>query len=375
MKVYKRYRYNLAPHCKFAQTYGEAEEFLRQNGLTYQNALYYCEDSGLDIDNRIGNVLRKYPELKKHLSFIEDPVKQSVLSNCDAQWVPKTGDDDRQLVRILSSKVPRPFSFAQIGVALNCISFFNRDSGQSVDPKAFMWDSSPLSSNICLFKWFDSGLKYNIAYLTIDVTDDVAGKTILDDSDYVRSFEAFFGCAHERVETLVSAPELAQGKEVQIEIERIIAEAKEGLTKWEGSEERLEDQPLPSPVANKPIVINIGSRYSFKKSLNLKKRKASGYEYLKYDSFCYFLRKRDEFNHAIELEISTGPVFRRIEALIDYRGMTFRHHFRALSFTPQDQGEADRYMVALLDVMANLETKYLRRIGALYPRTPEWYVF
>lgn len=375
MRIYKRYRYNLASHCKFAQTYSEAEAFLRQNGLCYQNALFHCRNSGLNIEhNGIGKVLRKYPELKKYLTFSDD-TQQSILSNCDLLWACNTEDDDKELVGVLSSKVPRPFSFALIKVVLNRISFFNRDSGQSVSENTIMWDESPLSSSICFWKWFDSGIKYNLAHLTIDVTADEAGSNILDDSEYARAFETFFECKPERTETIVSAPELTPCPEVQNEIDRILAEASESLARWEGAEEKLEDMPLPKPEANGVIIIDVGIHYSFKISINLKKRKASGYEYISYDNGCYFLRKRDSFNHAIELDICTAPMCRRIDTFITYRGMTFRYHFQMSSFTPQDQSEADRYMEALLDVMASFEASYLRRIGALHPGTPDWFIF
>jgi hypothetical protein len=366
MRAFKRYLFNLAAHCRFSQTYGEVEAFLENSGLLYDNALFFCESLEMDTPPATGRMVERFPELQPYFWVEEGHIRSLVVANCDRFWRPADDRDLRAVARVLSTKIPRPYALYFAGFVISGVSFFGPAAPQIVSPEIKVSFEMPLRSHISFWKHFGSGIKYNHAMLSIEVTDDAKGLAIRDDSAYLRAFTGHFGCAPESTGMIVSAPEWQPGPAAREALRQIVAEGKAGFEAWDGTDEVFsytgQDQFRPS-------------QYSFRQSIRAAGVKKHGYDYYRYDNGCYYLRRIDSLGNAIDLMITCAPICRRIDTFVEYRGAVFMYRFKVPSFVPETQAEADRYMKALLSVLDNAERKHFGRIAAHYPKTPEWYIY
>ena len=232
--------------------------------------------------------------------------------------------------------------------------------------------STPLSNNIILYKFCLSGRVWSLK-LTIDVTNNEDKNCILDSSQYVDGICQFFHTTPAKPIIIVGLnnEEKAKYQAIGDIVEKIVDNARNAVATWEGS---------PQILSQKPQDDLAGAQYSLVKPLK-KAVKQTGYEYWRYDYCVYYLRKTDEFNHKIYVDIITAPHCRRIDIAIRYLGLGFSYTFGFFtiplsgSFTPRDQKQAELYIECLFAMLANLENKYLHQIGEAYPQTPNWYPY
>lgn len=101
-----------------------------------------------------------------------------------------------------------------------------------------------------------------------------------------------------------------------------------------------------------------------------------GYLYnLSYDKCHFSIEKRSPKGNLLVLEVDAGPSRYSMGFLVSFRGLGFEHWLGYWVDTPTDQETADACLKQAMETAAAFEAALFPSLDALFPETPEWFVF
>lgn len=353
MRFYKQYLFSVGRKIDFKDLFASIDTFLIEQGLSYSSM-------GYDLLT-LGNGCHKLSQIMPQFGPIETlEGHYNTLFRLSNMTVHAHSCDEAS-IRLLGSKIPRPYNFTDIAFCYRDIPFFGVEPDEELlaftpDRRYFeVW-----GSNIVLGRNFE-GPKSTTVSMRIQVTDQ---ESCFAADEYARALSACLLNARytKMADIYMDATEEEEYARIKEEAAPLVKAAADDLYM---RAEQVREQLLlefstveMKPFNLSPIMQHIGKKHGFDQHTSF----PGGPSYISkavrggtFLSVEYFGSRGSGFDAGLLL---SGPG-------IYYRIVSF-------SGAPDNPTEAQWHIDQMLSLAEYFETEYLGKILELYPKTPEW---
>ena len=383
MRILQHYRFRVGRKLPFDKWPGIVEDFLKEQGLTHRCFHYWlenfdfseryravldgsrCQDcqapgfacercrkeaaDGLRKGTACERAAREHPFLKPLVTWDTKHERMQALHNYDDE----SSDSKAEIYAILP-KIYRRYGFIETRLIYRDIDFF----GQRLpSPKPCMdsqWDGY-MASGITLYR---SCMAEDNAIILV-VEGRYPGE--LPDADrYADALGAKLPGVKRLSGTQVIMEEKDRERYAQmaVQAEPMIRTAKTFF------EERMPNSADHGEMEGAPNVAAVLKRLC----------KRYGYQYIGYDYYIYFVRKKLPGGHYVCVELESSPSFPSADPGVSLCGLGFEHEIWGSTFSPRNARETTEYLTEFFQTLAQAEEAVFGDILKNYPDTPDWYL-
>lgn len=186
MRVFDRYRFNIADKVSFKNTKPYLENMLAELGCSYKRLAFELNCAGSNIYPLLCSIMEKYPSLKKYYRFEDYSERYRApyyyIGSFTEKWYEGelyADKEDWDDIAAVFSKIPRPYNLPFGGMVLSGINWYdNSDDTDMIDYYRMKTHSryplakyTPFRGNsIVHIRNFDDGRKRNIVFVHVEAT-------------------------------------------------------------------------------------------------------------------------------------------------------------------------------------------------------------
>lgn len=354
MRYFKQYFYKVGRKIEYKNVFSYIDAFFSEHNLRYDSMGYDL----ISLDDNCYKMVKKYPQLGPVEQVKKEYSDHYILSN---MRVPGRCCDE-STIRLIGSKIPRPYNFFDTHFYYRNVTFFSVEpGGENVKVDSHSNCVHVFGSYIELYRDFE-GPQSTSVIMMIEVFDQ---QTSLQADAYAQRLSIALG----KVKYLSSssicmdAAEESMYAGLQQEAAPIVNAATVDLT------EKAEQLTLYLQE-NFPVYDEV--KFSIAKPLKKIGKQYGFDEYSYVAGGFYQITKRVSGGHYVVLEMDMGPMFRGVGAGISLCGAGFSYRFPCAYYSPCSQEEMDCMMTRIFETIAYFEEKYMPQVLKLYPDTPDW---
>ena len=381
MHVYRQSIFFVRTKLPFSDWPALVDRYLEEQGLEYQNFLYYFECFDFSTDYRrvlsgekclschamtscescrrnAQRGLRKQtgceraaadcPALGPVVSRTEKGFTRQILTNLSSP-----GKAAHDPVLSLMKKIHRSYGFTETCLCYHGINFFSRTWPASVDAsKQRLWGvDGPL---IVLQRHLFSPRQSSIL-LQVEIED---GGALLDDSHYRDAMAALLPGVRcvEEITAELTPREQAELDQLQGRAEPLV---KAASAFFAARFLRSSEKNGSGPVSLAPSLKRLCRWHSYR-YIPLPGRRCSA-------------EKQTANGHFLSLQFETGRMGDELNAVVFLEGPGFSQRIAVISYLPENRMDADTHLEALFSALDEAEAGPLAALDQLYPAGPAWY--
>lgn len=355
MRYFKQYLFKVGRKIEFKDLFGIVDTFISEQGLRYDSMGYDL----ISLDGHGDKLLRKIPQLGPG-EIIKDRYNDMLrISN----MVTPRHFCDEASIRLIGSKIPRPYNFFDTHFYYRNITFFGKQpSNEQIRLSENQVYLDVIGSYIELYRDFE-GPQTTAVRMKIEVLDH---QTCMRADEYAQTLSEALGKVkfYAYASYGMDASEEALYAQLQKEAAGIVDSARMDLS--EKSVELTQQMQRKFPVCDE-------RKFSIAKPM---KRIGNVHGYSSYAYVpmgVYRMSKRVKGGNHIILEIDMGPMFRQVGAGFYLSGAGFSYMFPCAFYGPSSQEDMDFMITRIFETIAYFEERYMPEIVKLYPETPEWF--
>ena len=348
MRVIKNYNFNIGTKIPFTVFPQIIKTFMEKQNLRYKKFLYSFEDDF--ITNSCSRAMKACPKFGPIIDAPKGCGSYQYLTNigCDS---PVTEED----ILALMPKIHRSFGFSESKFIYSDVDFFSRLIPSETEYETKSFPVFPKGSNIIFSR--DSVFKDSMITLQIDILD---GEKLLDASSYRDAIaELLPKIKHkERTEVFLSSEENSK-------IENNLEKAKPFALEIEAH--------LTEKICGKYKNVKDSSCFNFAPVLK-KFCKEYDWEYVCYDSFEFFVRKKLQGGNYLHLLIDIAPSRFRVSPKLSLCGIGFDIPLFGEEFLPKTEEDIKGYYRNFFEAVAEEEKSAFPELEKFFERSPDWFV-
>ncbi len=351
MRAFQVYRFLIPAKVPFATWPEIAQQFFRQQGLSYGRFHYYFEE--LHIDG-----YRNGCELAAKENPCLGPVKlreasqsnwfHCVLTNMYAEPGCQEGD-----IMPLMGKIYRRYGFGDTYLIYQDIDFF----GEAIPAIEY-----PLRENVDRFYGSSLILHRDGVFRRWSGMD--LRVEILRDGQFLDA-----ACYRDALGTLLPGVRASGYMEVCLtpEEEAFYARQQETAKPMVQKAQAFLEAKMRETVAGIQLPPGATLAATLKKLC-----KSYGFTYVGYHYRIYFIEKRTDRGHYLSLEVDTGRTGEEVNPRVEYKGAGFSLRLYTPREDPKGMGPAD-YLERLFAALLAAEKTMLQPLAEHFPETPDWF--
>ena len=368
MRVFEDYYFNLKKTVLFKDTKHLLDDFLAENGITYE---------GLCFDFESGNfekLLQKYPVMQKY--YEDGKYGSGRLTSVAKNWdecknICIDKQDEPMLDEILT-KIPRPYNAANISVLLYNVDWnkegrtrpsnYEESAGNKDVRPGYRLNYSCYCNGIFLIKEFDYGTKVNPFICRVERTgtfDELKPVPEVIErlkERFSKPFRVKSICINDK-EVYKASEDNKQKFKKEFNDKDLYDKY---LAKYEGEE--YETEELLEPVKD----------FSPKKEM-IKCAKRYGFSYAGCSVGMYQLKRINKHNHIFVVQFLIRPFYSLVEFDAFAEGYNFFYHFNKSSHLIKTAADFAEFLEDAFEYTENAIDRYEDRLFELNGRSPAWY--
>lgn len=350
MRFFKKYRFQVGKKVEFKDLFAVVDNYMKEHCLSYTSMGYHLQS----LDDRCHQAAKRMPQLGQ-VTHIETPYSTwALLSNM-------TGDTfcDEASIRLVGSKIPRPYNFSDVHFYYRDIDFFGvQPGGERIGHYTNPQYLQIFGNWIGLQRDFE-GPKSTAVVMCVEITNAYG----LDGADaYAKALAACLGnakyvCGTELYMDANEKTEFDRLKEAALPLVKVAHD--DLYDRAEHVREKMLQQFLNveyKQFSIRPILQRIGKKHGFDQFYSI-----PGFE-------TYIYKKvRNGIYLSVQLMPGSG-----MDAGLVLSGPGF--HYRIVDFSghPENSAEANFFVERMLSLADRFEEMYMDTILELYPQFPDW---
>lgn len=332
----------------FSQFPHIVQSFLQQQELGYKRFLYYFEG-----DDTLHRIQKDCPAVGPIRTRTNGKINYNFISNIDMDT-----DCTQSEILALVPKIHKQYGFSDNHLIYQDVNFFSKSFPAFIlepgcTPHSIIGPCIRCCRDGVFPRW--SGIQ--MQFVTFD------GQQIYDPTPYIEAMKQLLpGIVYkEFTEFFLPPQEQAMYENLNQQAEPVLEQIRAYF-----------QAQLPasvSPGYKVPVTPKLSAAPVLKKLC-----KQFGYSYINCQNGLYTIQKRTANGHYIIPEIDIGPNFKAVSCWIHFKGAAFDHRIGATYRVPHCQAELEQDLLQLFRTLSGFEEKYLSRLDAHFPPTPDWFI-